>query len=77
MFDFYRKSSHQRRIEAFMKEASQNAPDFPQIPSDDILKLRASLILEEALETVDAMGLTVYLKDPTSKTVGKERLRLI
>jgi predicted HAD superfamily Cof-like phosphohydrolase len=39
-----------------MELAKQNVPDKPSIPSDDILRLRASLILEEALETIDGLG---------------------
>jgi predicted HAD superfamily Cof-like phosphohydrolase len=56
------KSEHQRRIEAFMKGAGQELPDKPTMPSLEVRKLRASLILEEALETIqDGLGLKVVI----------------
>jgi predicted HAD superfamily Cof-like phosphohydrolase len=42
-----------------MQLAGQEAPRTPTIPDDDTRLLRARLILEEALETVRALGVTV------------------
>ena len=50
------KSQHQQRIEEFMMLARQNLPDVPTTPSKEIARLRAALILEEALETCAALG---------------------
>ena len=50
------KSPHQLRIEEFMRQAGQDVPETPAIPSDDVLVLRARLIFEEAIETIEALG---------------------
>jgi predicted HAD superfamily Cof-like phosphohydrolase len=55
------KTPHQQRIEAFMRLAKQDVPEAPVIPNDKILRLRAALILEEALETIDALGCDVLV----------------
>jgi len=49
-------SLHQQRVRAFMQGARQECPEKPGLPSLQIRRLRASLILEEALETVQALG---------------------
>lgn len=53
------KSEHQQSVEQFMRLARQEVPASPVIPSLEIRRLRAKLILEEALETVEALGFTV------------------
>jgi len=53
------KSDHQKRIEMFMKMALQEVPTRPIMPSAEVRKLRASLILEEALETIQGLGFRV------------------
>lgn len=53
------KSAHQKRVEAFMKLAKQDVPEKPTIPDTKLAMLRASLILEEALETITALGCEV------------------
>ena len=50
------KTGHQQRIEQFMRGCKQEVPMVPTIPSQKIRLLRARLILEEALETVEALG---------------------
>ncbi len=57
------KSSHQRRVEAFMRGSGQAVPSFPQMPTEGTRKLRAALILEECLETIEALGYRIVLKD--------------
>ncbi len=52
------QTEHQSRVEEFMRKANQNLPDRPTVPDEGIRELRARLILEEALETVDALGIT-------------------
>lgn len=56
------KSAHQQRVEQFMAKAGQAVPDRPTIPDEATRRLRAKLILEEALETIDALGFQVVLK---------------
>lgn len=50
------KTKHQRRVAKFMKLAGQEVPKTPTIPDAKTRELRAMLILEEALETVAALG---------------------
>lgn len=53
------KTPHQLRVEEFMQKAKQEVPSKPVVPSEAVRKLRAKLILEEALETVDALGINI------------------
>jgi predicted HAD superfamily Cof-like phosphohydrolase len=55
------KSPHQLRVEAFMHAAQQAVPNSPQVPADEIRLCRARLIYEEALETINAMGVQVEI----------------
>lgn len=57
--DVTKMSDHQCRIYQFMQKAGQELPQRPCIPSSEIRVLRAKLILEEAMETIDALGITV------------------
>jgi predicted HAD superfamily Cof-like phosphohydrolase len=72
------KSQHQFRVEEFMKLAGQEVPAVPTMPSAEIRKLRAKLILEEALETVKALGFRagVYSVDNYFTRIEMERLEL-
>lgn len=54
------KTEHQRRVEKFMQLAGQEVPTFPTIPSPEVAELRARLILEEAIETISALGVAIY-----------------
>ena len=54
---------HQKRIQDFMNMIGQDTPTTPQVPDQPTRKLRASLILEEALETIKALGFSVKLSD--------------
>ncbi len=51
-----RQSAHQQRVEQFMKLARQAVPEEPTLPDEATRALRARLILEEALETCEALG---------------------
>lgn len=53
------RSPHQQRVEQFMRLAGQATPDRPMVPDEATRRLRAKLILEEALETVEALGFAV------------------
>lgn len=59
------KSIHQQRIEEFMRRADglapgkQGIPEKPEVPAEAVRCLRARLILEEAIETVIALGFNI------------------
>lgn len=57
------KSDHYKRVEKFMQLAKQDIPGGPIVPSEDVRKLRARLIFEEAMETIKN-GLGVVISIP-------------
>lgn len=50
------RTEHQARVTEFMLRAKQEVPQIPTMPTEKVRLLRAKLILEEALETVAALG---------------------
>lgn len=50
-----------------MQKAGQEVPTSPTLPSLEVRKLRAKLILEEALETVHALGFSVQYDNYNSR----------
>lgn len=56
-------TNEQQRVRDWMKAFGQDCPETPTIPSLEIRKLRAKLILEEALETIKGLGLSTALHD--------------
>lgn len=50
------QTAHQQRVESFMFLAGQEVPVAPEIPDAKVRELRCRLILEEALETIKALG---------------------
>lgn len=52
------QTTHQRRVEKFMNDAGQIVRFIPQEPTPEERVLRAKLIMEEALETVSALGVS-------------------
>ena len=57
------RSPHQQRIDRFMLLAGQEVPGGPQFEvSREIRELRARLILEEAFETIEALGCDVTVE---------------
>jgi predicted HAD superfamily Cof-like phosphohydrolase len=65
------KTSHQIRVEKFMLAAGQSVPQKPCIPNELTRILRARLILEECLETVEALGFQI---DGGPKAMAEEIL---
>ena len=55
------KTRHFSDVKRFMQLAKQEMHDTPTMPSQETRLLRARLILEEALETVGALGFTPTL----------------
>ena len=51
-------------------------PDTPTMPDEKTRLLRAKLILEEAMETIDALGVTVYLDSEDGRWIEYEDLFL-
>jgi predicted HAD superfamily Cof-like phosphohydrolase len=70
-FPLYR-SEHQRRIDEFMEKAGQELPADPILPDEKVRTLRARLILEEALETVVALGFMAHVEIIDTKEDGVE-----
>lgn len=52
-------TKHYKRVKEFMELAHQEVYDVPTIPSEKTLELRCRLIMEEALETIYALGFQV------------------
>lgn len=59
-----RWTAHYERVREFMERAGHDPPDEPTIPDIDTRKLRARLILEEALETIEGLGIDLHVKTP-------------
>jgi len=57
-------TNEQYQVREWMKKFGQECPEKPCIPSLEVRKLRAKLILEEALETIKYLGLQVCIKIP-------------
>ena len=53
-------TSEQQQVKEWMQRFGQETPEKPIIPSLEVRKLRAKLILEEALETIHALGLAPF-----------------
>lgn len=53
------RSHHQRKVDQFMVLAKQELPNYPMMPCEAVRKLRAKLIFEECLETIEALGFDV------------------
>lgn len=51
---------HQQRVAEFMAKAGQDVPTAPTVPAAETRILRAKLILEEAFETIRALGVCVW-----------------
>lgn len=54
-------TNEQQQVKQWMKAFGQETPEKPVIPSLEIRKLRAKLIWEEALETITALNIGVYV----------------
>lgn len=66
------KTPHQQRVEMFMEKAGQTVPDRPTIPDEATRRFRANLILEEALETIKALGFDVCFHIGGKLEIGKQ-----
>lgn len=58
----WQRTQHQQRVEEFMELAKQELPNSPTEPSVEVRLLRAKLILEEALETIQALGVAIFIE---------------
>jgi predicted HAD superfamily Cof-like phosphohydrolase len=50
---------HNKRVKEFMQKANQETPSMPGVPDEETRLLRARLILEECLETIEALGVAL------------------
>lgn len=62
--------NRQQLVEDNMRNMLQATPSIPTIPPDDVLILRAKLILEEALETIAGLGVTISLYKDISDEIA-------
>lgn len=62
-------SDHYKRVLSFMRLAGQTVRDTPTLPTMEERKLRARLILEEALETIGALGLAPCIQVDDGRSV--------
>jgi len=62
-------TDHHHLVAAFMRLSNQTILPSPGRPSDEVLRLRARLHLEETLELIKGLGITVSLEVPSSKTI--------
>jgi predicted HAD superfamily Cof-like phosphohydrolase len=72
------RTQHQQRVDEFMRLAGQELPAVPttEVP-DEIRLLRARLILEEALETIEALGIDMNMRcDPFKVCIGNLDLEI-
>lgn len=65
------KSEHQKRVEELMHKARQEVPSKPTVPDMRTRILRAKLILEEAIETVTALGVDVVFHAPENSKLNQ------
>ena len=61
--DFDMPTVHYQRVRSFMEKAGQETPTEIVVPDEHTRLLRARLILEEAIETVNALGITVKVPE--------------
>ena len=54
---------HYQRVRSFMEKAGQETPSEVVVPDEHTRLLRARLILEEAIETVNALGIAVKVPE--------------
>ncbi len=64
------RSEHQKRVDEFHRLAGHIDPTEPTVPSPETRRLRARLILEEALETIGALGCIVFWRDQETDDTG-------
>lgn len=62
--------NRQQLVKDNMRNMLQATPQVPTIPSDDVLILRATLIMEETLETIAGLGVTLRIMDSDRQHAG-------
>lgn len=70
MADIRDTSTHYQRVAQFMDDIGQATPDKVTVPSQEVRRLRAALILEETIEVLDALGFEVEFPDWSAKPDG-------
>lgn len=56
------RSKHQQAVDAFMRGAGQHLPSKPTVPDEATRIGRARLLLEECLETIEALGVGIIFE---------------
>lgn len=60
-----------------MEKAGQPMPERPTVPDRDTRRLRARLILEEAFETIEALGIDLRLEEQEETKLDVESFRFL
>ncbi len=63
MYSTREMNQEQQRVKEWMRKFGQEIPEGVSIPSLEVRKLRANLILEEALETISGLGFEVGIEE--------------
>ena len=69
IYKFNQRTAHQARIEAMMCRAGQSISKVPVLPSLETRLARAKLVMEEALELTEALGIgiVVFSNEPQQR----------
>lgn len=59
--------THLQKVKEFMQKAKQEVPNQPIVPSLEVRRLRARLIMEECLETIGALGFQLRVENDMYK----------
>jgi len=70
-------TTEQELVKQWMQKFGQETPEKSYVPSLEIRKLRAKLILEEALETIEGLGFNIALKDTITHEICNRDSRFI
>lgn len=64
-----RRSIHQQMVDSMMRGANQEVPLLPTVPAERWVLLRARLMLEEVIETINDMGVQVIISGVASTAI--------
>ena len=64
------ESDEYLRVKGFQARAGQATPDKPEAPTPEVAVFRAKIMLEEMLETIEALGVAVWTSDGEHVTMS-------
>ena len=72
-----RTTPHWDNVRELMLRAKQDVPHSVTMPDENVRRLRAKLILEEALETIEGLGFYLTHSNAAHDPIGDDMLHLI